>query len=206
MGKPIEMRCRGANYYLIDCQDGKLLLDAGWPHCLPNLKDDLKGWGLKLYDIRYVMITHAHPDHAGMVQILKRLCGAHLVIHECQVPFLSELNAFFERKHDPDFEPLRVDKGDLVVGSANRTVLQSIGILGQMVETPGHSDDSISLVLDEGYAFVGDLTRPDLATEEAAEVLRASWKRLLQARVAWIYAGHGQPIPAAEIEHLLRSS
>jgi glyoxylase-like metal-dependent hydrolase (beta-lactamase superfamily II) len=114
LGKPVTIRCSGTNLYLIDCLKGKLLIDSGWPHCLPTLKAQVKTFELKLTDIRYVMMTHAHPDHAGLMQTLKRLCGAQLVIHKKQVPFLLELNAFFERKHDPDFEPIRVEKDDLV--------------------------------------------------------------------------------------------
>ncbi len=180
------------------------MLDSGWPHCLLTLKSQVKTFGLKLSDIRYVMMTHAHPDHAGLMQTLKRLCDAQLVIHEKQVPFLEELNAFFERKHDADFEPVRIEKGDLVVKNANnRAVLQSIGIQGELVETPGHSDDSVSLVVDEGDAFTGDLTRPDLATEDNAAALTASWNKILQRRIKWIYPGHGEPIAASAIEKLL---
>jgi glyoxylase-like metal-dependent hydrolase (beta-lactamase superfamily II) len=57
--------------------------------------------------------------------------------------------------------------------------------------------------LDEGRAFVGDLTRPDLATEENAAELAASWKKILQMRIKWIYPGRGEPITSADIEKLL---
>ena len=79
MGKPIIARCSGTNLYLIECLGGKLLIDSGWPHCLPMLKAQVRASGLKLADIRYVMMTHAHPDHAGLMQTLKRLCGAQLI-------------------------------------------------------------------------------------------------------------------------------
>ncbi len=75
MPEPITVRCRGTNFYLLDCQGGKLLLDAGWPHCLPELKAQVKAAGLKLGDIRYVITTHAHPDHAGLIQALNK-CAA----------------------------------------------------------------------------------------------------------------------------------
>jgi hypothetical protein len=82
LGKPITIRNRGTNLYLIDCLRGKFVLDSGWPHCLPTLKSQVKTFGLKLADIRYVMMIHAHPDHAGLMQTLKRLCGAQLITHE----------------------------------------------------------------------------------------------------------------------------
>jgi glyoxylase-like metal-dependent hydrolase (beta-lactamase superfamily II) len=178
-------------------------VDTGWSHCLPTLKAQVKTCGLKLSDIRYVMLTHAHPDHAGLIQTLKQLCGAQLVIHENQIPFLMEMNAFFKRKPDADFEPVRVEKNDLVLKSPNRAALQSLGILGEMIETPGHSDDSVSLILDDRTAYVGDLTRPDLATEENAAALTASWKKILRPGINWIYPGHGDAFAAADIEKLL---
>src|SRR5260370_1294944 len=47
----------------------------------------------------------------------------------------------------------------------SRALLARLGIGGEIVPTPGHSDDSVSLVLDDGSAFTGDLTPPGLALE-----------------------------------------
>jgi glyoxylase-like metal-dependent hydrolase (beta-lactamase superfamily II) len=204
MTDPIILRCSSTNFYLLDCQGGKLFLDAGWPHCLPHIKTQLKSFGLKFADIRYVMMTHAHPDHAGLVQTLKRMCGARWLIHQRQIPYLEALNALFKRKGDPAFEPLRVGPDDLIFEDKNRAVLASIGVQGEAIATPGHSDDSISLALDDIGVFVGDLTRPDLAAEENATTIRTSWEKILQRQPAWVYPGHGEPIPAAEIKRLLR--
>ena len=63
-----------------------------------------------------------------------------------------------------------MEKSDLI--SPDRAALQSIGVRGEILETPGHSDDRISLLLDSGVAFIGDLTSPDLAGEEHAERVR----------------------------------
>ncbi len=133
------------------------------------------------------------------------MCGTRLVIHEKQIPSIRELNAFFARKKDADYIPIQVEPNDLVVGSSNRQALAAIGVLGELVETPGHSDDSISLVLDDGSAFTGDLTRPDMAGEENAAALTASWEKILRLHAQRIYAGHGGPMAAGEIETMLRS-
>ncbi len=53
-----------------------------------------------------------------------------------------------------------------------------LGVDGEIVPTSGHSDDSVSLVLDCGVAFTGDLTPLSLATEEQAPAIVESWRRL----------------------------
>ena len=64
----------------------------------------------------------------------------------------------------------------------------------------GHSDDSVSLLLDTGAVFTGDLTHPMLVTEETATVVSRSWQRLRELGATTVYAGHGpvRPMPAAE--------
>ena len=167
MAGPITIRSHGVNLYVVDGRDGKLLFDAGWPRSLPDLKAGLEAAGLRLSAIRFVMTSHAHPDHGGLMQKLKRHCGVRRIVHEVQRVSLAELNRFFERKPDRNYEPIEIDDKDLVVGRADLQALRAIGIEGEILETPGHSDDSVSLLLDGGDAFTGDLTRPDLATTRA---------------------------------------
>ncbi len=204
MAGPIAIRSHGVNLYLVACLDGLLLFDAGWPRSLPDLKTGLEAAGLRLAAIRFVMTSHAHPDHAGLMQKLKRYCGVRRIVHEVQPGALLELNRFFERKPDRNYEPIAIDETDLVVGSPNREVLQSIGVEGEILETPGHSDNSVSLVLDSGETFTGDLTRPDLATDANASAVAASWTRLLARGAVTIYPGHGGPVAAGVIEEMLR--
>lgn len=205
MAGPITIRSHGVNLYLADGREGKLLFDAGWPRSLPDLRAGLEAAGLRLSAIRFVMASHAHPDHAGLMQKLKRTCGVRRIVHEVQRGSLAELNRFFERKPDRDFEPFELDENDFVVGRANRQALRSIGVAGEILETPGHSDDSVSLLLDGGEAFTGDLTRPDLATDAIAAAVTASWGALLAGGALMFYPAHGGPIAADVIEEMLRT-
>lgn len=205
MAGPIAIRSHGVNLYLVEGRDGLLLVDAGWPRSLPDLRAGLEAAGLRLSAVRFVMTSHAHPDHAGLMQKMKRHCGVRRIFHEVQRGSLMELNRFFERKPDRHFEPFEVDEDDLVVGTPNRETLRSIGIEGEILETPGHSDDSVTLLLDGGDAFTGDLTRPDLATKEQAAAVAASWRTLLVRGAVTIFPGHGGPFAAAVIEEMLRA-
>jgi len=74
------------------------------------------------------MITHHHPDHAGLTQEIKQASHARLIILENQVPFLENLQSFYAGKGG--YVPIRVDKSDLVLKSSNRAVLNRVGIWG----------------------------------------------------------------------------
>jgi len=205
MAVPITIRSHGVNLFPIEAGDGLLLVDAGWPRSLPDLKAGLEAAGRRLSALRFVLATHAHPDHAGLMQVLKDHCGVRRIVPEVQRGALAELNRFFERKPDRHFRPFVPDGADLVVGDADREVLRSIGVDGEILVTPGHTDDSVSLVLASGEAFTGDLTRPDLATPAQAVAVAASWRALLARGATTFYPAHGGPVPAPVIEEMLRA-
>ena len=73
----------------------------------------------------------------------------------------------------------------------SRALLAQIGISGEILPTPGHSDDCISLLLDDGSVFTGDLTHPAFVGEEDPEVVEASWQLLKERGAKRIYPGHG---------------
>lgn len=197
----VTLAYQSTNHYLIDCRGGKLLVDAGWAGTLPQLKHGLDRYGIALADVRYVMLTHSHPDHAGLTQEVKRASGAKLLIHERQMPYLSELLAFYQRRSG--YEPIVVERGDLVVSDRDsREKLREIGIAGEIVWTPGHSEDSVSLVLDDGVAFVGDLHLPGQVDAEKLATTRESWQKLLSLGVQTVYHGHAGPIRTADVEGL----
>lgn len=197
----VTVTIRSTHYYLIETGQGFFMVDTGWAGALADLQRELKRLGVRLPDVRYVMITHSHPDHAGLTQEIKQAAGARLVILETQIPFLPALRGFYKGKDI--YKPISVDPGDLVLGRENRTDLKKIGVLGEIVETPGHSDDSVSLVLDSGMAFVGDLHPPDFVEEGARDVTCQSWKKLVERGVKMIFPSHADPFPAERISRSL---
>jgi glyoxylase-like metal-dependent hydrolase (beta-lactamase superfamily II) len=73
----------------------------------------------------------------------------------------------------------------------SRSLLERIGIPGEILPTPGHSDDSVSLLLDDGSAFTGDLTHPVFIGKEDPAVVSASWQLLRERGATRIYPAHG---------------
>ena len=83
------------------------------------------------------------------------------------------------------------EKEALIVKCANsREFLQTLGIQGEIISTPSHSKDSVSVILDSGDCFVGDLQRREYDPDED------DWKRVMSFRPKRIYYAHG---PMAEL-------
>jgi ribonuclease/clavin/mitogillin len=185
------------NYYVLGEGDARLLVDLGWPGTLPKLLGALKRTGVELGQIRHMLATHYHPDHAGLAQDLKAR-GVRLIVLEQQLAAIPVLKSYTK----PNSGYLEITLHDNVRLSCaeSRAFLQRLGFAGEIVGTPGHSDDSVTLVLDEGAAFTGDLTPPHMAGEDNAEALTRSWERLRALGVRMVYPGHG---PARPLEQIL---
>jgi glyoxylase-like metal-dependent hydrolase (beta-lactamase superfamily II) len=176
------------NYYLLDCKDGKLLIDCGWPGTLPKLMAQLKRKGVSLQEIKYLLVTHFHPDHAGLTQELKNQ-GIRLILAESQTGFIAPFAGFFTGKNLP-YMPITQSDNLVLQFEGSRKFLAGIGIQGEILATPGHSDDSVTLILDEGFAFTGDLHPAFMAPEED-RVTRESWGKIYEHKITRIFPAHG---------------
>jgi glyoxylase-like metal-dependent hydrolase (beta-lactamase superfamily II) len=101
---------------------------------------------------------------------------------------------------------------DIILGEEAFS-LAEFGIAGKVISTPGHSPGSVSVVLDTGDAFVGDLAmnafpmclRPSLPIfAEDMQKVKESWKLIFDCGVKTIYPAHGNPF-SAEMMPILTS-
>jgi glyoxylase-like metal-dependent hydrolase (beta-lactamase superfamily II) len=76
----------------------------------------------------------------------------------------------------------------------SRAFLLHLGIRGEIIHTSGHTDDSISLILDEGIAFTGDLPGSTWG-EDSMHQVETSWQRIRALNAKTIYPGHGPVRP-----------
>ena len=177
------------NYYALDILGGKLLIDYGWPGTLPKLGAILRRKDIAVEDIQYLLVTHFHPDHAGIAQEIKGL-GARLILMESQPPFIAPMEQMFRRKKLL-FVEIRAEGNLLLKFDDSRNFLATLGLEGEIISTPGHSDDSITLLLDEGSAFTGDLP-PRFMLADGNITARESWDRIDEHRISRIYPAHGR--------------
>jgi ribonuclease/clavin/mitogillin len=184
------------NYYVIGGGKNRLLVDVGWPGTMGKLLAMLKRKGIAIGEIKYLLSTHYHPDHAGLVQEVKG-AGVRLMVMEGQEKFIPELKQWM--KPEMHFVDIDLRDNTAVTFAASRGFLAELDIAGEIVHTPGHSDDSVTLILDSGDAFTGDLQGVTRADEEDIAAVTASWEKLRMKNARMIYPGHGpsRPVPAA---------
>lgn len=180
------------NYYVIGGGSKRLLVDVGWPGTAGKLLANFKRKGIAIAEIRYLLATHYHPDHAGLAQELKNM-GMRLMVMEGQQDAIPALKQWMK----PEMGYLDINLGDNVevALSASRAFLAKIDISGEIVSTPGHSDDSVTLLLDSGDAFTGDLQSESRADESNIATVQASWAKLRALHMRMIHPGHGPSIP-----------
>jgi endoribonuclease LACTB2 len=184
----VNIGYRSTNYWVVSAGTSRLLVDLGWPGTMGAMRANLERAGVPLSELRYGLATHYHPDHAGLAQEFKQL-GVPLLVLDTQVASIPLLKRW--TKPQDRFVDITLHDNVTIAVAESRALLERIGLAGEIIATPGHSDDSVSLVLDDGAAFTGDLTPPALAVEDDREALAASWNRLRECGATRIYPGHG---------------
>lgn len=187
----IELKYSNTNTYLISSEQGYLLFDTGWAGTFPLFCKALGEANVKISDIKYIIISHFHPDHMGIAQNIADL-GAKIVVFDVQKEYIHSSDSIFAKEKGLPFIP--VDDNEIVTVQSGEAAsfLKSIGIEGQILHTPGHSDDSISLLTGDGSLFVGDLNPLYELELHEGTVIGDSWKMLLEANPTTVYYGHAK--------------
>lgn len=188
---------RSTNYWVVSAGSSRLLVDLGFPGTVGTMLAGLTRQGVPMHEVRHGLATHYHIDHAGAAQDLK-MRGMRLVVVDLQLAAVPAM-ARWTKPHD-GYTPIALDDNLVTTIADSRRLLAGLGIAGQIVPTPGHSDDSVSLLLDDGSAFTGDLTIPALAEPANAGTVQRSWRRLRELGAARVHPGHGPIFPLSRLE------
>lgn len=211
------------NAHLVLGRRGAILVDAGLPGTEAAVAAALKDRGLGWRDLQLIVITHAHVDHAGNAALLRRLSGAPVCAHRGDLDHYTQRRpmsfcatgafgrVFFrtgliQRAYEP-FEP------DLLLDGRQPFDLTPYGVDGRVVPTPGHTCGSLSVVLADGQALVGDLVASGVLLggivltgrakqppfEDDAQQVGQVLQGLAAAGATTFYLGHGGPLPQAEV-------
>ena len=185
-----RLKYGNTNTFLIRGTSGNLLVDTDYAGTLPMFYKELKKNSIKLSDIIYVLATHYHPDHIGLVSELMQL-GVKLVLLDTQVEYVHFSDEIFRRDKRTKYMPIKEKEAVIVKCEESRTFLHSIGIEGEILSTPSHSNDSVSLILDNGTCFVGDLEPINyLDAYEENIKLKEDWKLIMSFNPNIIFYAH----------------
>jgi glyoxylase-like metal-dependent hydrolase (beta-lactamase superfamily II) len=188
----VNVGYRSTNYWVVSSGTARLLVDLGWPGSMGRMRASLNRMDVPLKEIRYGLATHYHIDHAGLAQEFKQ-AGVPLLVPDVQTHAIPLMKTWIK----PQDQYVEITTYDNVTISLaeSRAVLERIGIPGEILHTPGHSDDSVSLLLEDGSVFTGDLTHPALIGMEDPAVVSASWQRLRELGARRVHPGHGPVRP-----------
>jgi hydroxyacylglutathione hydrolase len=214
---------RMVNAHLVVGSDGCVLVDAGLPGTEREIERVLARENLSFEDIKLIVITHAHVDHAGAAARVRELSGAPILAHRGdlahyrrEVPMTfcpTGLSGWIFSRTRVPFEPYAGFSPDILLADGDTFALEPYGVAGHIESTPGHTKGSISVTLSGRSALVGDLVasglliggiarlgharRPPFEDDPAA--VARSLQGLLDSGIERFYMGHGGPLPAAEV-------
>lgn len=217
------------NAFVVYSEEGCVIVDAGLPDSGSKFEACLTKIGRTWSDVRLIVVTHGHVDHAGAAAWLRESCGAPILAHEDEKPFLSGKKEMIFCPTRP-FGRLLLSSGgptapyerfspDIALRGADQLDLKEYGISGRVVSTRGHTPGSISVVRNDGAALVGDLVSSGILLggiafsghpqrppfEEQPTLVADQLERLIESGCTRFFLGHGGPLgPAAVKRHAMR--
>jgi hydroxyacylglutathione hydrolase len=197
------------NAYFVVGDGQVILIDTGEKRNEKRILQALATLGLSLSEIRLIILTHTHYDHCGSVRGLKEMTAAKVIVHQNEASCLREGYSGFPKGTSPVTKAIswigrsigsRIGRyapvePDIIV--SERFGLEEYGTEGYIVPTPGHTSGSMSVIISNRYALVGDTLFnifrkslfPPFADDQ--EELLKSWAKLIDIGCRTFYPGHG---------------
>ena len=186
----IKLRYGNTNTFLLCGNAANLLIDTDYAGTLPAFYKEIKKYGIDVRDITYVMATHYHPDHIGLISELMEH-GVKLLLIDTQTEYVHFSDKILSREKQIKYTPIDESLAMVISCAGSRLFLLSMGINGEIISTPSHSADSVSVILDDGDCIVGDLEPIDfLGAYEDNPRLEKDWRRVMSYKPKKILYAH----------------
>jgi len=202
-----------------------ILVDTGFENHYEKILTYLESHHIDPQNIKLIVLTHNHSDHISNVIRLQALTGADVVVHEAAFAEISEgisapvkpntvlskiifsIFGFLNPEKTVKYKPERVFQETFD--------LNTYGIEGKLIHTPGHTSCSLSVLLDSGEAIVGDMIVGKRKKTSSLAKLHSiavnpderlnSLSRLLDAGAEVFYTSHGVPCSADAVRKLIEN-
>jgi len=160
--QPIDLHHQGhervIGVYLVETAEGLALYDCGPSTCIPALKAGLAERGHELQDVRHLLLSHIHLDHAGAAGSLVRE-HPELQVHVSEIgaPHVvdpSRLEASARRLYQESFDPLWGELAPVPEQNVHVTGGRVLGL--ECFPSPGHASHHVCYVHEDGTLYAGD--------------------------------------------------
>jgi metallo-beta-lactamase class B len=149
--------------FLIVTPEGHILLDSGFAETVPQIKQNIAQLGFRLQDVKILLNSHAHFDHAGGLAELKKLTGAKLMASEADAALLANGGkGDFHFGDRLSYAPVTTDR---ILHDGDRVELGGVIMTAHL--TPGHTKGCTTWAMNvkEGrkqydVVFVGSASVP----------------------------------------------
>ncbi len=194
---------------MLRARGGVVLVDAGSRGSLQAIRAGLRALGLSLEQVRLIVLTHCHPDHAGGLAELVAATNAPVALHESEAGIVrgDEPTPSFLRRQalqnaQPLFDMFSGPPVDVQYPLVDGDYLPKIADV-RVIHTPGHTPGSICLLAEtQKVLIVGDalqyrfgkLLEPSWLFTRNPEEARASLAKLLDEDFETLCFSHFQPI------------
>ncbi|MEQ8176565.1 MAG: MBL fold metallo-hydrolase, partial [Syntrophomonadaceae bacterium] len=168
-----------------------------------------------------LVLTHTHFDHAGNAALVKKHFKLPIVVHEEEAGYLkrgiSPLprgTQFYNKaimnvvgRVNTPFQHFKAVRGDILI--KERYDFSEFGLNIYVIPTPGHTKGSLSVVVDNTIALVGDTLVGYLlghnypAFADLPDLFAASWAALLDTGCTTFLPTHGGSIKRDQLQVLL---
>ena len=213
------------NTWLYPIEGGWVMIDTGYEDSYPSVLKKLNKMGIRPEDVRYLFLTHAHDDHAGFLEEwMTRHPQIQVIAHEKAIEGLrkgqnsfdggcSTLGAFLFCQlmallGNGDHRYPKLSEEHLAkiitLNAGNLTQMEN-DLKGKILFTPGHTEDSLSLVVD-GNLFCGDAAMDGIPSSHKITIwvedkvaFEKSWDEMIASGAKRIYPAHGSPFCPCEL-------
>lgn len=214
-----------ASSYLIETAEALFLVDGGMVGTGQRVLRRIAQIGRKPEQLKFALVTHGHADHFGGLATVQDASDCAIICHPAHADTVRTggslvspgLNAFakiYKRIADIALPRIALPHLRRVFDAVDGASLHRFGLAGRILFTPGHSSGDLTLLLDDGSAFVGDLVQgpriPRILPPEFsimavdAPAMFASWRLLLGSGARMLYPGHGSIVSIDEIVPVFR--
>lgn len=216
----LKINQKSTNIYAIKTNGKYLLIDSGRPNSNEQLIKELKENNISPSAIDYLILTHAHPDHAGNAFFFQQNFGTKIIAGKgdneiimqngkdtllCPTGLIGKLveNTIAKEKYEAFDTDIQIEQP---------FDLKQIGLAGQIIPMPGHTPGSL-MVKIENSVFVGDIIKGQMLNKDkpARHIFVCDYGQNLMniekiaalEDVAYWYPGHGGPLRQEDVKKFI---